>query len=140
MFTPVVESIDHIVVAVSDINKSAEWYHTMLGMKVQRFRTPSAPDQDRVALVFGQQKINLHQKNIEVAPVCKKPAQEGTADFCLVSKQPVIHFLEHWKHHSCELAVDSPVKRTGAIGPLLSVYVYDLDGNLIEVSNQLDKE
>lgn len=49
-------------------------------MKVQWFRTPSASNQDRAALVFGQQKIKLHQKDIEVAPVCKKPAQEGTVD------------------------------------------------------------
>ena len=105
------------------------------GMTIQRFKTESAPNQDRVALVFGQQKINLHHKDIEVFPVCKKPAQEGTADFCLISKQPVSDFLNHWKKHSCELAVENIVQRTGAQGPLLSVYVYDLDGNLIEVSN-----
>ncbi|CAO3611201.1 unnamed protein product [Mucor fragilis] len=138
MFTPTIESIDHIVVAVSDTEKSAEWYHTMLGMAIQRFKTPSAPNQDRIALVFGQQKINLHQRDIEVFPVCKKPALEGTADFCLVSKQPVEAFLQHWKQHSCELAVAAPVKRTGAQGKLVSVYVYDLDGNLIEVSNYVE--
>lgn len=105
-------------------------------MNIQRFTTPSAPNQDRVALTFGNQKINLHQKDIEVFPVCKKPAQEGTADFCLITKQPLSDFLQHWKIHSCELAIDTVVKRTGATGPLLSVYVYDLDGNLIEVSNR----
>lgn len=105
------------------------------GMSVQRFKTPSAPTQDRVALIFGRQKINLHQREIEVFPVCKKPAQPGTADFCLITKQPVSDFLQHWKHHACELAVDTVVERTGAVGTLLSVYVYDLDGNLIEVSN-----
>lgn len=108
------------------------------GMAIQRFKTPSAPNQDRIALVFGQQKINLHQRDIEVFPVCKKPALEGTADFCLVSKQPVEAFLQHWKQHSCELAVAAPVKRTGAQGKLVSVYVYDLDGNLIEVSNYVE--
>ncbi|KAL7312082.1 hypothetical protein PS15m_007882 [Mucor circinelloides] len=138
MFKPTIESIDHIVVAVSDIEKSAEWYHTMLGMKIQRFKTPSAPNQDRIALGFGQQKVNLHQRDIEVFPVCKKPALEGTADFCLISKQPVEDFLRHWKEHSCELAVETPVKRTGAQGQLLSVYVYDLDGNLVEVSNYVE--
>lgn len=111
------------------------YFDNYRGMTIQRFKTPSAPDQDRVALVFGQQKINLHHKDIEVFPVCKKPAQEGTADFCLISKQPVSDFLNHWKKHSCELAVETIVKRTGAQGPLVSVYVYDLDGNLIEVSN-----
>lgn len=106
-------------------------------MNIQRFTTPSAPNQDRVALTFGSQKINLHQKDIEVFPVCKKPSQEGTADFCLITKQPVAEFLNHWKSQSCELAVDTVVKRTGAQGPLLSAYVYDLDGNLIEVSNKV---
>jgi hypothetical protein len=104
-------------------------------MNIQRFVTPSAPNQDRVALLFGHQKINLHQKDIEVFPVCKKPAQEGTADFCLLTDQPVSEFLQHWKNHSCELAIGHVVKRTGAQGPLSSAYVYDLDGNLIEVSN-----
>jgi catechol 2,3-dioxygenase-like lactoylglutathione lyase family enzyme len=106
-------------------------------MDIQRFKTPSAPDQERVALVFGQQKINLHQRHIEVFPVCKRPAEEGTADFCLLTSQPVTEFLQHWKKHNCELATEGVVKRTGAHGPLSSVYVYDPDGNLIEVSNYL---
>jgi hypothetical protein len=104
-------------------------------MDIERFVTPSLPNQERVALVFGLQKINLHQKEVDVFPVCKRPAQEGTADFCLITKQPVSEYLHHWKQHGCEIPIDSVVKRTGAQGPLLSVYVYDLDGNLIEVSN-----
>lgn len=109
-------------------------------MAVQRFKTPSAPNQDRVALVFGNQKINLHQRDIEVFPVCKKPALEGTADFCLISNQPAESFLNHWKQHGCELPIETVVRRTGATGPLLSAYVYDLDGNLIEVSNRLSEQ
>ncbi|KAG0188085.1 hypothetical protein DFQ28_005390 [Apophysomyces sp. BC1034] len=103
-------------------------------MRVEKFRSPSAPETERFALTFGNQKINLHQHGATVVPMAKAPGC-GTADFCLVTDQPVEDFKKHWEAHKQTIVERDVVKRTGAQGPIRSIYTYDPDGHLIEVSN-----
>ncbi|KAF7727040.1 hypothetical protein EC973_008087 [Apophysomyces ossiformis] len=106
----------------------------MLGMKVERFRSPAAPEIERFALTFGDQKINLHQQGAKVVPMATNPGC-GTADFCLITDQPVEEFKKHWEANQQIIVEEDVVKRTGARGPIHSIYTYDPDGHLIEVSN-----
>jgi len=87
----------------------------------------------RRALMFGQQKINLHEAGKEFEPKARQ-ATPGSADLCLITTAPVDDVLEHLAKH--EIAVEhGPAEKSGALGPIESVYFRDPDGNLIEVSH-----
>jgi catechol 2,3-dioxygenase-like lactoylglutathione lyase family enzyme len=87
----------------------------------------------RKALAFGAQKINLHQAGREFEPKAERPTP-GSADFCLVTSVPLAEVIAHLD--SCGVAIiEGPVAKTGATGPLRSVYFRDPDLNLVEVSN-----
>ncbi|KAI8078783.1 glyoxalase domain-containing protein 5 [Halteromyces radiatus] len=142
---PIIKGIDHVVINVSNMAKSCQWYETMLGMKAHIFTSPSDPSKKRYALHFGDQKINLHETGGDkVIPIAQHP-QLGSTDLCLWTDQPVQSILEHWQQHHHQFSSEGPlvlenhlsvVKRTGATGELTSIYIYDLDGNLIEVANR----
>jgi catechol 2,3-dioxygenase-like lactoylglutathione lyase family enzyme len=118
---------DHIVLTVADIEASCRFYERVLGMQVVTFAG------GRKALAFGQQKINLHQRGNEFEPKAHAPTP-GSADLCFIAATPVESVLAHLKE--CGVAVlEGPVPRTGAIGPVTSVYFRDPDNNLIEVAN-----
>ena len=102
-------------------------------MSSERFL--AADGTDRVALMFGTQKINLHPAQAPFEPHAAAPTV-GSADLCFLTDQP----LEMWQNHFATLGIaveEGPVKRTGATGPLMSIYVRDPDGALIEISQQL---
>ena len=129
---PSVESLDHLVLTVADLGRTVRFYVDVLGMQEQRFG--AADGTQRVALTFGRQKINLHQAGAEFAPHAAAPAP-GTADLCFLTKEA----LATWQAHFAALGVaveEGPVTRTGATGPIRSLYVRDPDCNLIEVSVQ----
>ena len=125
-----VEAIDHLVLTVKDIEVACAFYVRALGMGVTIF------DAGRKALSFGKQKINLHEYGQEFEPRAKKPTP-GSADLCFVTAVPISDVIEHLRTSGVEI-VEGPVKRTGAIGEIVSVYFRDPDGNLLEVSNYKD--
>lgn len=90
----------------------------------------------RKALSFGNQKINLHQNGLEIEPKADHPAP-GSADICFISDTSMPDIIEHLRNHDIEILL-GPVERTGACGPITSVYFRDPDGNLLEVSNVID--
>lgn len=124
-----IDSLDHLVLTVVDIDASCAFYQRVLGMDVVTFGA------GRKALAFGQQKINLHQAGREFEPKARHPTP-GSADLCFLTSVPLAQVQTHLA--SCGVVVsEGPVQRTGAQGPILSVYFRDPDFNLIEVSNQL---
>lgn len=127
--TPQIEGLDHLVLTVASIEASCDFYVRTMGLEVVTFRG------DRKALAFGTQKINLHPHGREYEPKAARPTP-GSADLCFLSPQPV----EAWMAHLLQLGVaveDGPVERTGAQGPIRSIYFRDPDHNLIEVANPL---
>jgi catechol 2,3-dioxygenase-like lactoylglutathione lyase family enzyme len=125
-----VSRIDHIVLTVADIAATCEFYSRALNMQVLTFGA------GRIALSFGQQKINLHQSGKEFEPKAMRPTP-GSADFCMITETPISQVMLHLQACGVDL-LEGPVRRTGATGPLLSVYFRDPDSNLIEVSNYID--
>ncbi len=131
--TLTVTRLDHLVLTVADIAKTLAFYHDVMGMTPHAFKP--ADGTDRWSLNFGTQKINLHQAGAEFEPKATLPAP-GSADLCFLTDTP----LSDWERHLgfCGVPVeDGPVARTGATGPLMSIYIRDPDGNLIEISNMI---
>jgi catechol 2,3-dioxygenase-like lactoylglutathione lyase family enzyme len=112
-----IDRIDHIVLTVTDIEATTQWYEKVLGFEPEFFQGPEG--QPRYALRFGQLKINLQDKNTETPTKAKVPTI-GSGDFCLIA------------------AIDvGPVARRGALGPIRSVYLRDPDQNLVEVAEYI---
>ncbi|RJR47488.1 MAG: VOC family protein [Desulfobacteraceae bacterium] len=124
-----IQSIDHLVLTVRDIEATCTFYAQVLGMSVTAF------DDGRKALSFGKQKINLHRYGHECEPKAMLPTP-GSADLCFVTATPLSEVIAHLRSCGVRL-LEGPVRRTGAVGDILSVYFQDPDGNLIEVSNRL---
>ncbi|XP_046555879.1 glyoxalase domain-containing protein 5-like [Haliotis rubra] len=124
-----IERLDHFVITVADINKSVDFYTRVLGMEVATFK-------GRKALNFGLSKINLHERGKEFEPKASSPTP-GSADVCFITHTKLNQVMEHLKN--CNVTImEGPVERTGAIGPITSVYFRDPDDNLIEVCNYPD--
>ncbi|UJF32954.1 VOC family protein [Paenibacillus hexagrammi] len=121
--------LDHLVLTVQDIEETCRFYTEVLGMELVTF------GQGRKALSFGQQKINLHQYGQEFEPKAQKPGP-GTADLCFITNMPLPDVVEHLRRMDIPIE-EGPVPRTGAAGPIVSVYVRDPDFNLIEISNYM---
>ncbi len=137
-----IKAIDHIVLTVADIDRSCEFYSSVLGMEVSRFGASNAGgmDQDtvvqRTALSFGQQKINLHEYGNEFNPHAGQPLP-GSADLCFITQTPLSDVMAHLQKLGVPVQI-GPVARTGALGPLESVYIRDPDENLLEISNYIN--
>lgn len=121
-----IERLDHLVLTVRDIAATCDFYANVLGMEVVTFGA------GRKALVFGQQKFNLHEAGREFEPKADRPTP-GSADLCLIADGALADVIEHLR--ACGITIlEGPVQRTGALGPITSVYFRDPDQNLIEVS------
>ena len=127
MLSMEIQRLDHLVLTVRDLEATCEFYTRLLGMRVVTFGN------NRKALSFGQQKMNLHQAGKEFEPKALHPTA-GSADLCFITEVPLTRVIEHVKSCGIEI-IEGPVKRTGALGPMESFYFRDPDGNLIEVSN-----
>lgn len=128
---PVINSLDHLVLTVRDLDRTVAFYSRVLGLRAETFRP--ADGSQRTALVFGSQKINLHVAGAEFTPHARAPAP-GSADLCFLSPTP----LGAWEHHLEAEGIPieaGPVPRTGATGRILSLYLRDPDGNLVEIGH-----
>jgi len=124
-----IEVLDHLVLTVADIGRTRDFYERVLGME------PVVFGEGRHALAFGAQKINLHEAGQEFEPKASVPTP-GSADLCFLTNASVAEVVEHLEANSVEI-IEGPVRRTGATGPIMSVYFRDPDGNLLEVSGRL---
>jgi catechol 2,3-dioxygenase-like lactoylglutathione lyase family enzyme len=122
-----VDSIDHVVLTVRDVEATCDFYSRVLGMEVEEF------GDGRWGLRFGRQKINLHQAGKEFEPKATEPTP-GAGDFCLITDVPLQRVVEHLNSSSVKI-IEGPVARSGAVGRIESVYFRDPDGNLVEVAN-----
>lgn len=122
-----IDRIDHIVLTVFDLERTCDFYSRVLGMEVVKF------GEGRTALAFGRQKINLHLFGREFEPKALKPTP-GSMDFCFITERPIDEVAARLKEHGVAIA-QGPVPKTGALGPMRSIYFRDPDGNLVEVSN-----
>ncbi len=120
--------LDHLVLTVADIRATCTFYTSVLGMEEITFGT------GRKALLFGNQKINLHEQGKAIDPKAEWPTP-GSADLCFISDTPVEEVLEMLKAKNIAILEGGIVARTGAMGNIRSVYFRDPDLNLIEVSN-----
>ena len=123
--------IDHIVLTVASIPVTCDFYNRVLGMEVVTF------GEGRKALTFGSQKVNLHEAGREFEPKAARPTP-GAIDLCFIVDSGVAETVAHLNAQGVEIE-EGPVVRTGATGPIHSVYFRDPDGNLIEVSEYLSR-
>jgi catechol 2,3-dioxygenase-like lactoylglutathione lyase family enzyme len=124
-----VDTIDHVVLTVRDIPTSVAFYTQVLGMREVVF------GEGRRALAFGRSKLNLHQAGSEFEPKAAHPAP-GATDLCLLVRTPIAEVVRQLAAQAVAIEA-GPVERTGAQGSILSIYVRDPDGNLIELSNPI---
>jgi catechol 2,3-dioxygenase-like lactoylglutathione lyase family enzyme len=123
-----IDALDHLVLTVRDIDATVAFYTRVLGMTA----VTAAPG--RTALHFGTSKINLHQTGREFEPRAAHPLP-GSGDLCFITSVPLTEVAAHLA--AAGVAVElGPVPRTGATGPIVSLYLRDPDGNLIEVANR----
>lgn len=127
-----IDHIDHFVLTVASIDAACAFYKRVLGMKVVRFESMGTA---RVALSFGNQKINLHQGDAVPDPNVLK-ATPGSADFCLITRTPMDEVRAHLAKQNVPVIL-GPVQRTGATGKIYSVYIRDPDLNLVEIANYI---
>lgn len=122
-----IERLDHLVLTVKSIDATCQFYAEVLGMDILTF------GDNRKALAFGSQKINLHESGKEVEPKAHRPTP-GSADLCFLTRIATKDVIVHLNRCGVQI-LEGPVKRTGALGRIESVYFRDPDLNLIEVSN-----
>ncbi|NLU95751.1 VOC family protein [Chitinophaga sp. Ak27] len=126
----IITHLDHLVITVKSLAVTCDFYAKILGMEIITF------GDDRKALRFGQQKINLHEKGREITPMAALPTM-GSADLCFISATPVENILQELQDNNIPVLEGGIVERTGANGKIRSVYFRDPDGNLLEVSNYI---
>jgi catechol 2,3-dioxygenase-like lactoylglutathione lyase family enzyme len=124
-----IDRVDHIVLTTRDLDACVRFYTEVLGMELVRFRTPK---EERLALSFGRQKINLHVWGKEFVPRAHV-AVPGSLDLCFIASVSLEEVTETLKRKNIPV-LEGPVDKTGATGPIRSVYVRDPDLNLVEIS------
>lgn len=122
-----ISHLDHLVLTVSDIDKTVDFYTKVLGMKKEIFKG------SRVALKFGNQKINLHKLGAEFEPKAFN-VKDGSADLCFIINTPLNEAKNYIESMGIKIE-EGIVSRTGTMGEIESIYLRDPDKNLIELSN-----
>ncbi|MBW1787967.1 MAG: VOC family protein [Deltaproteobacteria bacterium] len=126
-----ITNIDHIVLTVTNIDETIQFYESVLGMVAETF------GEGGVALKFGDQKINLHKQGQEFEPKAGRPVP-GSADLCFITETELETAMKHVKSKGVSI-LEGPIARTGAVGAIVSFYFRDPDGNLIEVANRVTR-
>lgn len=124
-----IDHIDHIVLTTRDLDGCIRFYRDVLGMRLERFATP---DGERLALKFGNQKINLHEWGREFTPRAHV-AVPGSLDLCFIAAAPLEEVIAKLEAAGVPI-LEGPVMKTGAVSKIRSVYVRDPDLNLVEIS------
>ena len=131
-----ISHLDHLVLTTANAAACIDFYTRVMGMSLETF-TGGTPPVERQAFRFGSQKINLHLKGKEFEPKALIPTP-GALDLCFIASRPLVEVIEHVQ--ACDWPiVEGPVQRTGATGPILSIYLRDPDGNLIEISEIINQ-
>ncbi len=126
-----VDRLDHMVLSCRDMEVTASWYQRVLGMEREEFGP-----RNRTALRFGGQKINLDPVTPDVRPITAAAPVSGSQNLCFITAIRPNDVVEHLT--SCGVAiVEGPAAKVGALGPIMSVYCRDPDGNLIEIATYL---
>jgi catechol 2,3-dioxygenase-like lactoylglutathione lyase family enzyme len=125
----VIDRIDHVVLTTRDLPGCLRFYTEILGMRLEKFQTPT---ETRLALKFGNQKINVHEWGREFTPRAHVAAP-GTLDLCFIASAPLEEVVRKLEYHGVRI-IEGPVQKTGAVSKLRSVYVRDPDLNLVEIS------
>lgn len=123
----VIDRLDHLVLTVADVEATCAFYEKVLGMRPVTFGA------GRRALEFGRQKINLHPAGRELEPKARVPTP-GSGDLCFITDTPLDRVQAHLEACGVTLLEGGQTPRTGATGPIVSLYFRDPDGNLVEVS------
>lgn len=121
--------LDHLVLTVRSIKRTVAFYRDVLGIEAVQFAG------GRWALKIADQKINLHQAGDEFSPHAAAPTP-GSADLCFISQRPIAAWVDDFGDSGIAIEL-GPIERTGAAGPILSIYLRDPDGNLLEISNPI---
>jgi catechol 2,3-dioxygenase-like lactoylglutathione lyase family enzyme len=129
-----VNALDHLVINVSDVARTAAWYQNILGMEVKIF-DPGPGKAKRTSLVFGNQKINVRPKDADkVEWFTADHEAAGSDDLCFLTTSTPDEVVAHLNEHGVKIE-EGPVAKQGARGTLRSVYCRDPDGSLIEISS-----
>jgi catechol 2,3-dioxygenase-like lactoylglutathione lyase family enzyme len=123
-----VRVLDHLVLCVNDLATTCRFYEHVLGMEAREERL------GKWSLHFGAHKISLQEARTR--PGIARGTVPGSSNFCVLTDTPIDTVIEHLERAGIEI-VDGPGERSGASGPIMSVYIKDPDGNLVEVSNPL---
>ena len=132
-----INNLDHLVITTASESACIDFYTRVLGMEVQTFMAGNPPG-PRKSLHFGTQKINIHVAGSEFDPKADRPTP-GSQDLCFMLQGPLDDMIAHLKKENWSLLM-GPVPRTGATGPIRSVYLRDPDQNLIELCERLSDE
>src|ERR1700678_2073627 len=132
-----VDALDHLVINVADVARSAQWYQKILGMEIRVF-DPGHGGTPRTSLMFGNQKINVRPRDADkTAWFTAEHETAGSDDLCFLTISTPDQVVAHLK--ACGVAIEEgPVAKQGARGMLRSVYCRDPDGSLIEISSYQD--
>lgn len=121
-----ISGLDHFVLTATDIEETCEFYSTILDLEIRRY------GDNRTALHFGDQKINVHDTSERYSFVAKHPTP-GSHDFCFRTPSPIEEIVDRLHTHDIDI-IKGPVERTGANGTMTSVYCRDPDDNLVEIA------
>lgn len=131
-----IKDFDHVVLTTANLDKCLDFYTRVIGMRVERYRSGSSGDTERVALCFGDRKFNVHPPGFDANLKADKPTP-GSLDFCFLADRPLGEVIAHLRACNVEI-IAGPDKRQGARFALRSVYMRDPDGNLVEISEPYD--